>query len=90
MHQSFSLSLYLSHLYYSSSSHCAPVRSLVALRRTSVLSFRAIREEEVDLLVLMVPPDSEDPNTPQPFVTLTTELARRAPCEVVLARTAAA
>lgn len=52
-------------------------------------ALRAIKEEHADLLVLMVPPNPADPNVPDPFVTLTTELARRATCEVILARPAA-
>ncbi len=53
-------------------------------------TLRAIGEEKADLLVLMVPSGSISPNSPSPAASLTRELARRAPCEVVLARTAAA
>ncbi len=58
-------------------------------RATVEETLRALKEENADLLVLMVPPDAHDPNMPHPFSVLTTELARRAPCEVVLARAVA-
>ena len=51
-------------------------------------TLRAIGEEKADLLVLMVPPGSVSPNNPSPAASLNRELARRAPCEVVLARAA--
>ena len=55
-------------------------------------TLRAIGEEKADLLVLIVPPGSPSSraNDPSPAATLTNELARRAPCEVVLARAAPA
>ena len=65
-----------------------PIMQVRKSRQAVEETLRAIRDEKADLLVLMVPPDPQDPNTPQPFVQLTSELARRAPCEVVLARAA--
>jgi nucleotide-binding universal stress UspA family protein len=68
-----------------------PARTQVRKARATVEeTLRALRDENADLLVLMIPPDARDPNTPHPFSVLTTELARRAPCEVVLARAVAA
>ena len=51
-----------------------------------IMSFRSTTNATVLLLVLIVPANADDPNLPGDYQTFTTELARRATCEVVLTR----